>query len=912
MANSIMNSYLFGPFRLDSAKRQLYRGEERVPVNERAMSILIELVSNAGKTVTRSDLLDRVWPNVAVEDGNLSVNISWLRKALGQMGTSHQATSLDTTAAGRVNGEYITTITGFGYKFAAPVAAAGVCDDRESCKNKDDSAGTETSGETTRLESGIAGSGGRAFEIQAGPAETQTGSANARSGNAAGGAILNPQRGKSRIGNLPIPLTPLIGRERDIKEVESLLAPTRVRLLTLTGAGGSGKTRLALEIAERIASRFPDGAFFASLAAITDPALVAPAIAQVLGIREIAKDSLVSRLREYLREKELLLVLDNFEQVVEAGVLVVDLLGCSPDIKVIVTSRAPLHVRGERGYCVSPLELPNLKKRLSVTAIEQTAAAMLFVERARAADQAFVLDERNAAAVAEICTRLDGLPLAIELAAPQVKVMSPGMMLDRMEQKMEVLGQGPRDLPARQRTIRDTIDWSYELLEEDEKTLFRRLSVFVGGFALKAAEEVCSELSGRKVDALSGIASLLDKNMVTRAAGEDSIDKGPRFLLLETIRERGLEYLESSGEVGCLREQHAVFFCALAENAQRGLKAPATPSGLDVLEGDLDNLRLALDWCVRSMRAELGLRIAGAMRRFWVGRGSVREGRHWTECLLSIASHGSSRAVGMGLVTLGNLKCQMGEHDGCVENLERAVELLSVCGAEEELSEAQWMLGNCFVGQAKYAEAEAQLKKSLRLKRVTGDSWSIAGILNDLALAVQYSGDPESAVESYQESLSIYRSLRDQFGTAIVMNNMADLFAMSGECQRARGLAREALELSLIIREGRLMLTAMETLAGVACKMGQWGRALRLAAAARRWRNAAGLVIPPAFGAVVESMVARAREELDPEEATAAWEEGAAMSEEEAVSYALSDRLQWAVTIYCQAANRRVSQGQPG
>src|SRR5260370_20838863 len=437
--------------------------------------------------------------------------------------------------------------------------------------------------------------------------------------------------------NLPMQHTPFIGREQELAAVAQLMHREEVRLVTLTGPGGTGKTRLGVQVAAELTDSFADGVFFVNLAPVNDTALVVPTIAEALGMREAGGQPLQERLQGELQQKQMVLLLDNFEQVVSAAVQVVDLLSAFPGLKVLVTSREALHVRAEHEFAVPPFPLPDLKHLPDLAALSHNAAVALFISRAQAVKPDFQVTNANVRALVEICARLDGLPLAIELAAARMKLFSPQALLTRLSQRLAVLTSGARDAPVRQQTLRNTIAWSYNLLDPAEQRLFKLLSVFVGGCILQAAEAVCAALGDGDAagQLLDGLASLTHKSVLHETDQEGA---EPRLVMLETIREYGLEALAANGELWAVRQVHAAYFLSLAEQAEPELVGPQQVEWLGRLEREHDNLRAALGWALDPVpdeevgqRREVALRLAGALHKFWFVHAHLTEGRSFLE-----------------------------------------------------------------------------------------------------------------------------------------------------------------------------------------------------------------------------------------------------------------------------------------
>jgi predicted ATPase/DNA-binding CsgD family transcriptional regulator/Tfp pilus assembly protein PilF len=588
-------------------------------------------------------------------------------------------------------------------------------------------------------------------------------------------------------GFLPESPTRLIGREGDLAAARDVLRHAENRLLTLTGPAGAGKTRLALALAADLADDFADGVAFVALDAIAGPALVASAIARVVNVRDAGSTPLADLLAGALRDRETLLVLDNFEQVLEAAPLVSGLLAACPDLVVIVTSRAALRLRWEREFPVQPLALPPADDEQQPEAsagahpLQRYAAVELFVERARAVRPDFALTERNAAAVAALCRRLDGLPLAIELAASRVKVLSPQAMLDRLTDQapagsLGLLTGGARDLPARHQTLRDAIAWSYELLSPAAQRALRRLSVFAGGCSLEAVEAVCADGDGAVTPPLDLLTELVDHSLVVAAEGETE----PRFRLLEMIREYSREQLTASGEMDATRNRHAVYVTALAEAGRPELDGVRQTEWLARLEAEHDNLRAALSWSLDGGDAATALRLVGALSRFWEVRGHLTEGRMWTERALAAGASAPARLRAHAYLGLGLLAARQTDYAGARPALEAALPLMSETGDRHGLATTLNVLGNVHRNHGDLAGARARYEESLAINRELGELRDVGIATNNLAIAAWSEGDLSRARSLLTEALAVQRSRNDRRGTAMALFNLG-VIAMQQE-----------------------------------------------------------------------------------------------------------------------------------
>ncbi len=623
--------------------------------------------------------------------------------------------------------------------------------------------------------------------------------------------------------NLPAQPNELIGREEEMETVRQLLLREMVRAITLTGPGGTGKTRLAVQIATGLTDGFRDGVWFVSLASIGDPNLVSSTIAMVLGIRENPARAVLESLKDFLQGKHMLLVLDNFEQIVAAAPVVAALLATCPGLKVLVTSRVVLHINGEHEYPVPPLKLPEAGRVPGPEVLEEYSAVSLFVRRARTVKPGFMLNDENATAVARICGQLDGLPLAIELAAARIKLLSPQAMLDRLGSRLDFLKGGARDLPARHQTLRQAIAWSYDLLADEEKTLFRRISVFVGGCSLEAVETVCASMEGPGADALDAVAALVDKSLLRQ---EEGGGEEPRFVMLETIREYGLECLKAAGDWEPARRAHAECFLSLAERAEAELTGPRQSVWLDRLEREHDNLRAALTWAEEQGEIEIGLRVGGALWRFWLARGHMREGRQRLERLLALpgaATRTSARA--RALHGLGTIIHEISDYTQARPFLEESLSIWRDLGDKKGTAAALNNQGWLAFQLGDFGAARALSEEALLLNRELGEKRGVAVALFNLGSVALHCSEYPTALSLFEESLALRREIGDRRGCAYVQVTMTWVEYQRGNHERAEVILGEALAVLRELNDSQFIAWALSMQGIVAHDLGEFERA---------------------------------------------------------------------------------------
>jgi predicted ATPase/DNA-binding CsgD family transcriptional regulator/transcriptional regulator with XRE-family HTH domain/Tfp pilus assembly protein PilF len=750
-----------------------------------------------------------------------------------------------------------------------------------------------------------------------------------------------------RINNLPAPATRLIGREPELAALKQHLLAEPVRLLTLVGPPGVGKTRLALQTAAELLDSFADGVCFVALAPIVDHDLVAPTIAQALGLAPAEPSQpLLGRIIQRLHGRRILLVLDNFEQILPAAALVGELLAACPRLTVLATSRSPLQVAGEQQLPVPPLPLPDLSEPAVARALADSPAVALFVARARAVNPGFALSEEHALAVAVLCARLDGLPLAIELIAARCKLLSPPALLARLNEdgqsSLRLLARGSQHLPPRQQTLYDAIRWSYDLLAPAEQRLFAQLAVFVGGWTIEAAEAVCRDGGPEdgdpreRIATLEGLESLLDKSLIVQQTRPDGAQ---RLTMLEMIRTYALEHLLAGGMAEALRRRHADFYLGLAETAEPHVGGDQQHDWLDRLEHDHDNIRAALRWALDTRDKDRAARLSSSLWRFWLIRGHLAEGRKWFAEALAIigvedvelGASAASGGVSVGTVLrakvlkgAGGLACGQGDYAAAQAFFGESLALYRLLGDTDGSASALNNLGLVARSRGDYAAAQTYLEECLALRRARGERARCAPPLLNLGLIAQDQGDYGRAVSLHEESLALYRELGIREGIANVLDNLGQAAYYQGDYERAAAFHEESLALhreldykmgiatalnnrglvaraqdqyqlaaacyreSLTICRGlgyqERIAEGLEGLAAVAVAQRQPRHGAWLLGCAERLRETIGVPVSPADRADYDRQVEALRAQLGPAAFRTAWDNGRAMTPEQVIA----------------------------
>ncbi len=843
-------SYQFGEFTLDVGRGCVLKAGEEIKLRPKVYETLKYLVENPGRLIGKQELMQAVWPDAFVTDDSLVQCTLELRRALDDRSQ-----------------RFLKTVPRRGYLFTAEVMQKSSTDD-----------------------SFAAGGSIELLEARQVPSENTPGKR-----------------------NLPVPRTSLIGREQQVADVTELLRRENVRLLTLTGPGGAGKTRLAITVAAAIADRFAAGIQFVSLASITNPDLVATSLADALKIKQIANRTVSQLIADHLQDAgPFLLVLDNFEQLLPAATVVAETLEACPSLKMIVTSRSSLRVYGEQEFPVTPLA--------------EDAAIELFVQRAAAVWPDFALSSENTPVVQEICLRLDGLPLAIELAAARIKVLSPDAILERLQSRLRLLTGGALDLPERQQTLRKTIDWSHGLLNEAEQKLFRRFAAFVGGCTLEAVEAVCNTQRDLGIDLFEGLSSLVDKNLIQR------LDRGqaePRFAMLETIREYAFERLTESGEQSAARRAHAAYCLVLAEEGNPDLSPTDRARWLMQCDVEIENFRFALDWLFYTKDLDWGLRLCIALFRFWDMREHLTEGRARLETILRLAGAEHTKDRARVSVFLGALSTAQGDYAAAERFLEQSLSMYEELGDQAGIAASLNALGVSARDRGDYPSAQSYLERSLASFRILEDRLAVARCLHNLANVVKVrgdypraqwalreateifsqlgdhngaawsinqqgdiaraEGDKAAARKFYQAALATFRKSEDPWGSARSLTDLGSIDCEQGDHEEARAAYREALEIFAGLEHRRGIARVLEGYACLAFAQGHAARALVLAAAAANLRRQISAPLPLADQSKLDQMLQPAWERLSEEEGKNAWNKGSAMSLDNAIQYSLEE-----------------------
>jgi predicted ATPase/DNA-binding winged helix-turn-helix (wHTH) protein len=784
--------YRFGQVEIRPAERRILINGQPANVGARAFDVLLALIDRRDRVVSKDELLELVWPGLVVEENNLQVQVSTLRKLLGP--------------------QALATIPGRGYRLALK------------------------------------------FDGESGSSPAPA----------------------ARIHNLPAQLSSFVGREREIAELKELLGTTR--LVTLTSMGGTGKTRLSLQVAADVTDDYPDGVWFVELAPLADERLVPQAVASVLGVKEEAGRPVLEALEKYVKDRQLLIILDNCEHLAHAcAEFAKKLLRSGRGLQILASSREHLHVAGETTYPVPSLAVPGALnaagEAINLEALTQYEAVRLFIDRAAAAQPAFQVTHQNAAAVAAICRRLDGIPLAIELAAARVGALSVDKIAARLNDRFALLTGGDKTVMPRQQTLRASIDWSYELLAERERILLQRFAVFAGGWTLEAAEAVGAGDEIDETAVLDLLIHLVEKSLVILEAG------GERYRLLDTVRQYAQERLDESGGENAARRRYLSFYLSLAETAMPELAGPEQGEWLARLDFELENLLSAHAWADRVEEgATEGLRLVWALKPYWINRGFLGLGLRMTvEALARAGAEVHSLARCRGLFEAGQIAVFMGRYAEAQGYLDESLAIAREIGDKPRIAGALQPLGMACLGQGDLAAARAHLQEALAMARELGNKREVAAALNVLAQFLRVEGELDMAEPLYEEGLALARELQDRGSIAVGLLNLAMLTIDRGCGNRAATMLLDALAIADGIGSKRMGQSVLDVLAGLAALREEWESAARFYGAAEAEAEQTALHRDPADEAFLAPRIAQAREAL-----------GAAFAVAEATGRALS------------------------
>ena len=896
----------FDIFELDIRVGELRRRGVKLRLQGQPLQVLAMLLRHSGDLVTREEFRAEIWQADTFIDFDHSLHnaIARLREVLG-----------DSAEAPR----YIETLPRRGYRFITPVEEVGIQAVERAAQSKQASEVSASPGWTI--------DGSLAKEAEPGYGSTQD---FVKDFAVLRGRLTEKAGKKSgiRLTGLPAQRTGFVGREKEVAAAKELLLRQDVHLITITGPGGIGKTRLAVQVASGLIENFPGGTHFVPLSSLSDPGLIASTVVQTLGIRESGGQSPLEILREKLQDSlraPMLLLLDNFEHLIQAASTVAEFLAISPNLKILVTSREALRVYGEHEFPVPPLALPDSRSTPAVEVLSQCPAVSLFVQRAVAVKPDFSLNQENALAVAEICARLDGLPLAIELAAARIKILSPSSMQTRLASRLQLLTGGARDLPQRQQTLRAAIDWSYDLLSPGEQRLFQRLSVFAGGCNLEGIEAVCDTQGDLGLNLLDCMASMVDKSLVQLV--EPAMDEC-RFVMLETIREYALEKLQASGEKALTKRAHAAYCLVLAEEETTESSDAKGAEWLERLTFEHDNFRAGIEWLIETGDAEWGLRLGAALFRFWEMREYFAEGRESLGRLLKLAgataptkarvralfaagvltleqgdytsadalireSLNTARALGdkqCAAICLNALAVNAQHRDDCAGAralFEESLLLWRELGDQKAVARSLSNLANIVKSQGDYSSARSLYAESLAIFRQLGDPRCVAWSMNYQGDVARELGDFTAAQTLYEQCLTNFRELGDRWGIAGTLADLGSLAREQGSYPTACALYRESIQIFQELAHKRGMARLLECFACLAAAQLEVERSLRLAGAAAALRQNVGAPLAPAEQAKLEASLFPARQSLTDPASETAWQEGWALPIEKAIEEVL-------------------------